>query len=307
MGMERVLSIIIPTYNCSRFVDEGIGSVLSQLPDDYELVIVDDGSTDDTVERLKAYEGTRENLKIFYGEHKGASAARNMGLDLATGCFVAFMDCDDCLQDDFIEKSRPLLDKDADLYIFGIEWIPLQGDREYWTVTDRHFETASDFADEYIRTRKMLVYSNCNKFYRRSIIEEQQIRFREGLAFGEDRLLNYEFLAHCGSIVTSSLIYLRYIQRSLKSMSSGYVPDYFETVLMLHDKKVDCFLNLSKGTTREERNDFIAYDISTEIERTINRFSEHPEEKEENLPKIKQFLMSELRKKDLEKELTNKK
>ena len=273
---------------------EGIQSVLGQLPEDYELVIVDDGSTDGTVEKLKAYEGTRENIKIFYADHKGASAARNKGLDLAIGRFVAFMDCDDCLQDGFIEKSRPLFDKDADLYIFGIEWIPLLGEREYWTVTDRYFETASDFADEYIRARKMLVYSNCNKFYRRSIIEDYQIRFREGLAFGEDRLLNYEYLAHCGSIVTSSLIYLRYIQRSLKSMSSGHVPNYFETVLMLHDKKIDCFLNLSKGTSKEERADFAAYDISTEIERTINRFSEHPEEKEENLPKIKQYIMSEL-------------
>lgn len=284
--MKSLLSIIVPTYNCEEFVHEGIESILQQLPDDYELIIVDDGSTDGTIRKIQAYEGTRSNLKIYYESHRGASAARNTGLDMATGTFVTFMDCDDCLRDDIVEKSRPLFDADADLYIFGIERIPLQGSREYWTVGDHCYETISDFADEYIRTRKLLLYSNCNKFYRRSILEEHRLRFREDIAFGEDRLFNYEYLPHCSKVITSSLISLRYIQRSDQSMSTRHVPNYFDTVMMLHDKKMECFLGLSKGTDREERKDFEAYDLSKEIERTIERFKDHPEEKEENLPKI---------------------
>ncbi len=287
--MELLLSIIIPTYNCEAFLQEGIESVLQQLPEDCELIIVDDGSTDGTVSKLQAYEGTRSNLEVFYGEHRGASAARNIGLDLAAGRFVAFMDCDDCIRDDILEKSRPLLEEDADLYIFGIERIPLQGNNEYWTVRDHHYESASDFADEYIRTRQLLVYSNCNKFYRRSILEEHKLRFHEGIVFGEDRLFNYEYISLCSSIITSSLIALRYIQRSSQSMSSRYIPDYFGQIMMLHDEKMKCFLNLSKGTEHEERLDFVAYDLSMEIERTISRFEEHPEEKAENLPKINEI------------------
>ena len=288
--MKTLLSIIIPTYNCEEFVHEGIESNLRQLPDDYELIIVDDGSTDGTVQRLADYEGRQANVHIFYGEHKGASAARNTGLDMATGEFVAFMDCDDCIRDDFFEQSRPLMDEGADLYIFGIERVHLQGNSEFWTVRDHRYETASDFADEYIRTRQLLVYSNCNKFYRRSILEEHKLRFREDIAFGEDRLLNYYFLSYCGTIVTSSLIALRYIQRSNESMSNKYVPHYFDQILMLHLEKMKCFLNLSKGTDHEERMDFVAYDLSTEIERTLERFGEHPEEREENLPRINEIV-----------------
>ena len=288
--MEPILSIIIPTYNCEGFIHEGIESVLRQLSDDQELIIVDDGSTDGTVQKLQAYGDARKDLKVIYEPHRGASAARNIGLDMATGTYVTFMDCDDCLRDDIIEKSRPLLDRKADLYIFGIERVPLQGKSELWTVRDHYYETASDFADEYIRTRQLLIYSNCNKFYRRSIIEEHRIRFREDLAFGEDRLFNYEYLAFCGSIMTSSLISLRYIQRSTQSMSSRYVPNYFDLVMMLHDKKMDCFLGLSRGTSLQERQDFEAYDLSSEIEKTIQRFHEHPQEREENLPKIRNII-----------------
>ena len=179
---------------------------------------------------------------------------------------------------------------DADLYIFGIERVHLQGNSEFWTVRDHRYETVSDFADEYIRTRQLLVYSNCNKFYRRSILQEHQLRFQEDIAFGEDRLLNYYYLLYCGSIVTSSLIMLRYIQRDKESMSSRYVPNYFDQIIMLHKEKMKCFMSLSKGTDHEERMDFAAYDLSTEIERTIERFEEHPEEKTENLPKINELV-----------------
>ena len=288
--MKTLLSIIIPTYNCEEFVHEGIEAVLRQLPEDYELIIVDDGSTDGTVQRLADYEGRQTNVRVFYGEHKGASAARNAGLDMAIGDFVGFMDCDDCIREDFFKDSSPLLVEDADLYIFGIERIHLHGNSEFWTVRDHRYDTASDFADEYIRTRQLLVYSNCNMFYRRSILNEKNLRFREDIAFGEDRLFNYYYLSHCGSIVTSSLIALRYIQRSDQSMSSKYVPNYFDQVMMLHDEKMKCFLRLSKGTDHEERMDFIAYDLSTEIERTLERFAEHPEEREENLPRINEIV-----------------
>ena len=294
--MDPLLSIIIPTYNCEEFVQEGIDSILQQLPGDYELIIVDDGSSDGTVQKLKAYEGIRSNLRVFYGAHKGVSAARNTGLDMATGVFVAFMDCDDCIRENFFAESRSLLEADADLYIFGIERVHLLGNSEFRTVRDHRYETVSGFADEYIRTRRLLVYSNCNKFYRRSILEEHQLRFREDIAFGEDRLLNYNYLLYCGRITTSSLIMLRYIQRDKQSMSSRYVPDYFDQVMMLHDEKMKCFLSLSKGTDHEERMDFIAYDLSTEIKRTIERFEEHPEEKAENLPKINEIVLQGIRK-----------
>ena len=285
------LSVIIPAFNCREYLDEGLQSILCQLPSDCELIVVDDGSDDGTKELLTGYEGAQDNVHVLYREHGGASAARNAGLDAAAGEYVTFMDCDDCMRDGFLRDSLPLLEEGTDLYIFGIERVLLSGVRELWTVRDKVYPDVSAFADEYIRIRQLMVYSNCNKFYRKSVIEEQYLRFDESMSFGEDRMFNFRFLSCCrGRILTSALIMFHYIQRSVGSMSSKHIPGYFSCVSRLHKAKMDCILPLSTGTTEEEKLDFIAYDVSREIERTLARFEEHPEEKEENLPAINRIV-----------------
>jgi glycosyltransferase involved in cell wall biosynthesis len=89
--MPRV-SAIITTYNRRVFVQEAVDSVLAQSYDDWELIVVDDGSTDGTTETLERY---GEKLRYCFQENEGASAARNRGLELARGEFVAFLDSDD--------------------------------------------------------------------------------------------------------------------------------------------------------------------------------------------------------------------
>lgn len=288
------LSVIIPTFNCSEYLDECLKSILIQKTSDCELILVDDGSDDGTAEILKGYEGVQDNVRVLHREHKGVSAARNAGLDVAVGRYVTFMDCDDCMRDGFLGDSLPLLNEGIDLYIFGIERVQFSGIREFWSVRDRVYPDVSAFADEYIRIRQLMVYSSCNKFYRRSILEEQHIRFDEDMTFGEDRMFNFLYLPCCrGGILTSSLIMFHYIQRSCDSMSSKLIPEYFASVSRLHKAKMDCILSLSTGTTEEEKLDFIAYDISREMEKTLNRFDQHPEEKSENLPAINSLVFGE--------------
>ena len=288
-----VISIILPTWNCEEYLEEVLQSVLSQLPEDNELIAVDDGSTDTTARKLLALEGVRPNIRIAIRNHAGASAARNAGLNIARGKYVFFLDCDDILIDGFLKNSRPLLSNNAALCISGIERVPLNAENEFWRVKDRVYDSVSDFADEYVRVRKLLVYSNCNKFYRRSIIEKNGIRFDETLDFGEDRLFNYRFLSCCeneGCIVTSANISIRYVQRGYSSLSARHVPNYFRHVMFLHEEKMKCFKKLARSVSLEERLDFEAYDASREIEHTLERFQEHPEEKAENLPEINRIL-----------------
>ncbi len=114
---ETLLSIVVPAFNCERYIRECLDSVLSQLPGNCELIVTDDGSGDGTREILKLYEGRQNNLKIYYGKHKGASGARNAGIEAAAGEYVAFVDCDDCLREGFLNESFPLLESHADLYI----------------------------------------------------------------------------------------------------------------------------------------------------------------------------------------------
>ena len=288
------LSVVVPTYNCKDYLDECLLSILRQLPEGCELIVADDGSEDGTAALLAEYEQSWEPLRVIYGKHAGASAARNAGLSAARGDYVTFIDCDDCMQPGFLSQGLPLLTKETDLAIFGIERILLTGTSELWTVRDRVYPDASAFADEYIRTRQLMVYSNCNKFYRRSVIEALGLCFDEGVEFGEDRLFNYRYLTGCGQIVTSSLIMLRYIQRSEESMSTKHFPHYFTRAMELHRAKADVFLTLSQGTSEEERLDFVASDLVGETGRAIDRFGAHPEEKGENLPLINRMVFGDV-------------
>ena len=89
--------------------------------------------------------------------------------------------------------------------------MPIEGNSEFWTVADAEFPSAIEFADGYVLNSHLMVYSNCNKFYRKAIIDELGLRFDETVDFGEDRLFNYSFIEKCGRIVTSSHIMLLYL------------------------------------------------------------------------------------------------
>lgn len=295
---ELLLSIIIPAYNCESYIAECLDSILSDMPESVEVIVVDDGSQDGTVKVLQSLEGRSDRLKIYCNSHKGSSGARNAGIELASGRYITFLDCDDCIRKGFLKEGLKLLDIKADLYIFGIERMYKSGEKELWTVPDRYYPDAGSFADEYIRVRQLLVYSNCNKFYRRDIVNEHGIRFDETRVFGEDRLFNFDYLNVCGSVITSAAIMLCYLQRMDISQSNAHIPNYFKQILELHRAKIDCICTLSKGTDIDEKVDFVAYDLSREVERAVDRFSEHPEEEEENLPFINRLIFGKLQKID---------
>lgn len=108
--MKPKISAIIPTYNRAQFVKEAVESVLAQSFTDIELIIIDDGSDDKTGEALSDY---KEAIRYIHQENKGVSAARNLGIKLAEGEYIAFLDSDDlwhprklAIQNDFLDKNK---------------------------------------------------------------------------------------------------------------------------------------------------------------------------------------------------------
>lgn len=285
-----MLSVIVPTYNCGDYIEECINSITNRLPEQCEVIAVDDGSTDDTRDKLQSLSANCDKLRVLHREHGGPSRARNEGILAAKGRFVTFVDCDDIMHDSFYEKAFPLLKNDIDYYIFSMEHHLKNGETAYWTVEDHFYPDVSSFADDYIRRRKLLIYSTCNKLYKRQLIIDHNIRYDESCTFGENRLFNYDYLKVCQTVMTSSIVKHIYLQRNLTSLSTRYVPRFFERSIELHNAKTACFLSLSKGTTEKERAAFVAYDLSREVENTINRFPYRPEEKAENLPSVNRLV-----------------
>ena len=122
--IQRLVSIIIPSYNRARFVVEAIHSAKAQSYPLKEIIVVDDGSTDDTARRIAEIEG----VEYFYQENKGQGSARNHGLRLARGEYIASLDSDDLWNEDFLSRSVECLEAFQLDFVFT-NWVKLRGDQ----------------------------------------------------------------------------------------------------------------------------------------------------------------------------------
>jgi glycosyltransferase involved in cell wall biosynthesis len=130
--MKPAVSIIIPCYNLGQYVDEAVSSVLAQTFQDFEILIVDDGSTDATTQAVLAGY-SRPKTRVIRAAHSGLAAARNLGIRHAAGRFLCALDADDRLEPTFLEKMVGGLDNDDSL-TFSSCWLRTFGDETWdWT------------------------------------------------------------------------------------------------------------------------------------------------------------------------------
>lgn len=109
MENQGLVSVVLPCYNCTRYLLETVRSVQAQSYPYWELLAVDDGSTDGTAELLRKLTGEDARIKAFYLEHKGSAAARNAAIRAAGGRYIALLDADDVWMPQFLEKQIALL------------------------------------------------------------------------------------------------------------------------------------------------------------------------------------------------------
>ena len=120
--LEKLISIITPVYNSERWLDKCINSVQSQTYKNFELILVNDGSTDNSGEICNKYADKDDRIKVIHTINQGVSSARNQGLELARGDYICFLDSDDAFKENLCEIISNTFDKnDIDIIIFGYE------------------------------------------------------------------------------------------------------------------------------------------------------------------------------------------
>lgn len=127
MGQKPFFSIVIPTYNRKDFLKIALASVLKQTFSDYEVIVIDDGSTDDTKEIIKTLKN--KNLRYFYQKNQGPAAARNKGIRAARGKFICFLDSDDRFCREKLEVTRQYIKKYPNYKVFHTEEIWYRNNR----------------------------------------------------------------------------------------------------------------------------------------------------------------------------------
>lgn len=242
-------SIVIPVYNVENYIEKCVDSILKQEYKDFEIIIVDDGSTDRSIFKItEIVENNSDKIKIIRQENKGLGGARNTGLEQARGEYVWFVDSDDTIRKDALAVLNCFLEKEkADVVVFNLMDIDEQGN--YLTKESGvTLEYKGVFSLEEMPQMLFMSPSACNKVFKRTLLEQNHIRFPEHVWFEDlstipkiylhaktigyiDEEL-YLYLQRKGSIMKNSNIEKnKDIMRALDEISSYYQ----------HDNVYNCF------------------------------------------------------------------
>lgn len=197
--MKPKVSVIVPVYNASQYLGACINSILSQKDNNYELIIVNDGSSDNSLEIAKKFELFDPRIRVIDQPNAGAGAARNTGIDNAEGQWILFVDADDWIE----PHALALIDEapSADMIFFGFkEWRGNQQKINY--IKNLGAESSHDIDDiltSLFNSKEAFFGFTFNKFYRKELIVRYNIRFDTNLLIKEDE----EFiLRYCRYIKT---------------------------------------------------------------------------------------------------------
>lgn len=203
-----ILSIIMPVYNVEPYVSKTIESVLQQKFNDFEFFAVDDGSPDKSGEICEQYAQKDPRMHVIHQKNKGAPAARNAALDIATGKYVYFIDSDDWIENDMLEKMVNEAEKNkADLVVtsFCMEYYQNGKDVTYRNPCPSIvYESIDDFHhDAYKYLNNSLLSLACNKLFLNSVIQEKNLRFPNTKWDDHHFCMNY--LMECKKVVFCSM------------------------------------------------------------------------------------------------------
>lgn len=199
-----ILSVIIPVYNAERTLAQCVDSVLAQPLEDFEILLVDDGSSDRSGEICNRYVTQNSRVRVFHKPNGGVSSARNMGLDKAQGKWVFFLDSDDTVAYNSLVSDN-LIRQGGDLLLFSYE-------KDFPSKLSQQFRLKNAQAHTQEETRALLAhYMNdmvltgmLSKLFRRDMIGK--LRFDEHTKYGEDQLFTLQFVSRIQSCAISDRI-----------------------------------------------------------------------------------------------------
>lgn len=193
MSKSPLVSVIVPTYNNEKYLANCIDSLLVQTFQDFEIIVVDDGSADQTTKLLETYK-TNPSIRVHSQPNSGISVARNQGLKLSRGQFISFVDSDDCVTHDFLEKLiAPLLQNpNIDITVCGYQEI--YQDHKISHPLDPQIITGTEATKNFLLKQQDFDILIWNKLCRKSLFDDHAIYYPVG-QIHEDNLTTYKLFA----------------------------------------------------------------------------------------------------------------
>lgn len=206
-SIEDLISIVVPVYNVADYLNECVDSLLAQKYKDVEIILVDDGSTDNSGKICDEYSKKNRIIRVIHQKNGGLSAARNKGLSVAKGKYICFVDSDDYVLPGYLDEMLKVVKKkNADICVCGF------GE----TIPQEKTISGQDATIQFLTKQENLDILAWNKLYRLSIFKNFDITYPEGKN-NEDNLTTYKLYAHANKVsyIAKSLYYYRERENSI--------------------------------------------------------------------------------------------
>lgn len=215
MSKDHLVSVVIPVFNGEKVIGRMIGDVLRQTERRVEVIIVDDGSADGTVNRVRDYSRKDKRVTLVTQANRGPSAARNTGIKKASGKYIMFFDADDRVDDVIVEKMLAQIEAEP-----AIDLVEAAAVVEYFDKSEeilsarvlRPIHAGKNHKEQILRSllKSGLFHSIWNKIYKLDIIKSNKITFDESVKNGEDLIFNLQYLQYVNRYAVLEESYYHY-------------------------------------------------------------------------------------------------
>ena len=227
----KILSIIIPVFNVEKYVEKCLDSICSQIvcSNNVEVIVINDGSTDNSWNIVHQYEVTYHFIKCFHQKNRGLSATRNRGIELATGNYVWFVDSDDWLESDALKKLFYCMQKypETEVFVTSLTYI-LNGTPILVDIPKRDYHLMS--GKHYASVEKLRTGASQRFIIKRKLLIDNKLRFVEGILH-EDGPFGYLLMWHAKRIVILPDSLYCYRQRSNSIMHLKGIKSCFDLII----------------------------------------------------------------------------
>lgn len=229
----QLISVIVPVYNVAIYLSRIITALVEQTYPNIEIIMVDDGSKDDSYKICCGYAEKYNNIRVYHKENSGAASTRNYGLKKAKGVYVTFVDADDYISKDYVEfLYKIMIENKADISVCGFKKffgnnIEICGDEREETKVFSPEQALED-----LLYRRNLTNSPCLKLFKREFVEN--FMFPEGMLY-EDLAVVYKWFGESKTIVYSPKVKYYYFQREGSSMHSKFNARKLDKLLIMRE------------------------------------------------------------------------
>ncbi|MGN0939290.1 MAG: glycosyltransferase family 2 protein [Selenomonas sp.] len=232
------VSVIMPVYNAEKYLGTAIESVLAQSLSDFDLILVDDGSEDRSPEICDAYAAKDDRIHVLHKKNGGICDARNKGMDMAHGKYVAFIDNDDVYSPNLLKDNYALAEKyHADVVKYGCRCLRLRGDElvreETFSMKEESVFFQKDISECYPRIHSSGINNFVwNGIYQREFLLKYQLQYDTQYKFGfEDLAFNLQIYSHMKCLAVNPQIYYTWNRRLGESTSTKFDPSRLDAIL----------------------------------------------------------------------------